>query len=57
MLAAQWHLIDESYGWPALGFSTAWTTKTAQSGDELCRFRRNLSECREAPNLAPVAHE
>ena len=42
MLAAEWHLIDESYGWPALGFSTAWTTKTAQTGDELCRFRRNL---------------
>jgi hypothetical protein len=40
MLAAEWRLIDESYGWLALGFSTTWTTKTAQTGDELCRFRR-----------------
>ena len=57
MLAAEWHLIDESYGWPALGFSTTWMTKTAQTGDELCGFRRNLSDRREALIRAPVAHE
>ena len=45
MLAAEWHLIDESCGWLELGFSTTWTTKTAQTGDELCRFRRNLRDC------------
>ena len=43
MLAAEWHLIDESYGWLELGFSTTWTTKTAQTGDELCLFRRTLA--------------
>lgn len=48
MLAAEWYLIDESYGWLALGFSTTWTTKSAQTGDELCRFRRNLNDFREA---------
>ena len=57
MLAAEWHLIDESYGWLALGFSTTWTTKTAQTGDELCRFRRTLSECCETLIRTPVAHE
>ena len=57
MLAPEWHLIDESYGWPALGFSTAWTVKTVQTGDEWCGFRRNLSDRREALIRAPVAHE
>ena len=57
MLAPEWHLIDESYGWPALGFSTAWTAKTVQTCDELCGFRRNLSDRREALIRAPVAHE
>jgi hypothetical protein len=57
MLAAEWHLIDESYGWVALGFSTTWTTETAQTGDELCRFRRTLSACCEAIIRPPVAHE
>jgi hypothetical protein len=57
MLAAQWHLIDESYGWLALGFSTIWTTKTAQAGGELCRFRRTLSDRCEALMRTPVAHE
>jgi hypothetical protein len=57
MLAAEWHLIDESYSWPALGLSTAWMTKTAQTGDELCRFRRSLSDCCEALIRTPVAHE
>ena len=57
MLAAEWHLIDESYGWVALGFSTTWTTETAQTGDELCRFRRTLSECCEAIIRPPVAYE
>ena len=57
MLTAEWHLIDESYSWLVLGFSTAWTTKPAQTGDELCRFRRNLNDFREALICAPVAHE
>lgn len=57
MRAAEWHLINESYGWLALGFSTTWTTKTAQTGDELCRFRRTLSAYCEALTRAPVAHE
>ena len=57
MRVAEWHLINESYGWLALGFSTIWTTKTAQTGDELCRFRRTLSDYREALTRAPVAHE
>jgi hypothetical protein len=57
MLAAQWHLIDESYGWLALGFSATWTTKTAQTGDEICRFRRTLIERCEILIRAPVAHE
>ena len=57
MFAAEWHLIDESYGWLGLGFSTTCTTKTAQTGDELCRFRRSLSDCREALIRTPVAHE
>lgn len=57
MLAAEWYLIDESYGWLALGFSTTWTTKSAQTDDELCRFRRNLNDFREALICAPVAHE
>lgn len=57
MFAAEWHLIDESYGWLGLGFSTTWTTKTAQTGDELCRFRRSLSDCCEALIRTPVAHE
>jgi hypothetical protein len=57
MLAAEWLLIDESYSWLALGFSTTWTIKTAQTGDELCRFRRALSDCCEALIRTPVAHE
>ena len=57
MFAAEWHLIDESYGWLALGFSTTGTTKTAQTGDELCRFRRTLSDCGEASIRTPAAHE
>jgi hypothetical protein len=57
MFAAEWHLIDESYGWLALGFSTTGTTKTAQTGDELCRFRRTLSDCCEALIRTPAAHE
>ena len=57
MFAAEWHLIDESYGGLGLGFSTTWTTKTAQTGDELCRFRRSLSDCGEALICIPVAHE
>ena len=57
MLAAEWHLIDESYGWVALGFSTTWTTKTAQTGDEMCQFRRTLNDCCEALTRSPVAHE
>jgi hypothetical protein len=50
-------LIDESYGWLALGFSTTWTTKIAQTGDELCRFRRILSERCEALIRTLAAHE
>jgi hypothetical protein len=38
MLAAQWHLIDESYGWPALGFSAVWMTQFAKNSDESCRL-------------------
>ena len=57
MLAAEWHLIGESCGWLALGFSTNWTTKTAQTGDEICRFRRTLIERCEILIRAPVAHE
>jgi hypothetical protein len=58
MLAAEWHLIDESYGWPALGFSTIWTTtKAAQTGDELGRVRRSLIDCRDALIRTPAAHE
>jgi hypothetical protein len=57
MLAAEWHLIDESYGWLALGFSTVWMTQIAKNGDESCRLRRNLKECREHPPLVPAAHE
>ena len=57
MLVEEWHLIDESYGWLALSFTTTWTTKTAQTGDELCRFRRTLSDCCEALTRTPASHE
>jgi hypothetical protein len=57
MLAAQWHLIDESYGWLALGFSAAGMTQFAKNSEESCRFSRNLSDRRDHPTLVPVAHE
>jgi hypothetical protein len=57
MLAAEWHLIDESYGWPALGFSAVWITQFLNNNDESCRFRRNLRECCDHPTLVPAAHE
>jgi hypothetical protein len=57
MLAAEWHLIDESYGWPALGFSAVWMTQLVKNSDESCRFRLNLRECRERLTLVPAAHE
>jgi hypothetical protein len=57
MLAAEWHLIDESYGWPAVGLSAIWMTQLSKNSDESCRFRRNLRDCREHLPLAPVAHE
>jgi hypothetical protein len=57
MLAAEWHLIDESYGWLALGFSAVRTSQTAQIADELCQFRHNPSDRREPLTCGPVAHE
>jgi len=57
MLPAQWHLIDESYGWPALGFSAVWMTQFAKNSDESYRFWRNLRDCREHLTLVPAAHE
>jgi len=57
MLATQWHLIDESYGWPALGFSAAWMAQFAKNCDDSRRFCRNLRENHEHLTLVPVAHE
>lgn len=57
MLAAQWHLIDESYGWPALGFSALGMTPFPKNSDESCRFWHNLRDCCEQLTLAPASHE
>lgn len=57
MLTAEWHLIDESYGWPASGFSVAWMTQTAQTGDEPCLFGRTPSDRREPLIRALAVHE
>lgn len=57
MLAAQWHLIDESYGWPALGFSAVGMTPFPKNSDESCRFWHNLRDCCDQLTLAPASHE
>lgn len=57
MLTAEWHLIDESYGWPASGFSVARMTQTAQTGDEPCLFGRTPSDRREPLIRALAVHE
>ncbi len=57
MLAAEWHLIDESYGWPAVGLSVVCMTQFAKNSDESSRFRRNLTDCHEHLPLVSAAHE
>jgi hypothetical protein len=57
MLAAEWHLIDESYGWPAAGLLVVCMTQFAKNSDESRRLRRNLTDCREHLPLVPATHE